>query len=60
MTRTEQRIECFRQMGVKFIDEMPKGWKAIQGATTAPNGYVWVYNGGNPFHGNYESALLRL
>ena len=60
MTRTEQRIAYFRAKGVKFVKDMPKGWKTIQGATTAPSGYIWIYNGANPFHGNNEYALLKL
>ena len=46
---------------MKFVDDMPKGWKALQGATTAPSGYIWIYNGANPFHANINDyALLKL
>lgn len=60
MVKTEQRIAYFKAKGVRFVDELPKGWKAIDGATTAPSGYIWIYNGANPFQGYYEYALLKL
>lgn len=62
MTKTEKRIAYFKELGVKFLDKMPEGWKKLTGATTAPSGYVWVYNGKSPFSNvaEYKSALLKL
>lgn len=38
--------------------EMPEGWKINKGATTAPKGSVWVYNGQSYFkkdnNGDYQ------
>jgi len=60
--KTQKTIAYFKEIGVRFIDKMPKGWKVLQGAQAAPNGYVWVFNGKNPFRENseYASALLKV
>ncbi len=42
----------------KILKKMPQGWKVRKGATTAPIGYVWVYNGKSRFGGEYEQALV--
>jgi hypothetical protein len=39
---------------------MPPGWKEIRGATTAPSGYVWIYNGKSIFSKEYQHALLKI
>lgn len=39
---------------------MPKGWKVIEGAQTAPDGYIWINNGKSLFGGEYEQGLLRI
>lgn len=44
----------------KIVLEMPIGWKVLKGATTAPCGFIWVYNGKSLFGGERESALLKL
>ena len=46
--------------GVKFLNSMPEGWKEIKGATTAPNGYKWIFNGKSIFSKEYEHALLKI
>lgn len=60
--KTEKKIAYFKELGVSFLDKMPKGWKVLQGAQNAPNGYVWVFNGKDPFKKNseYASALLKV
>ena len=40
-------------------DKMPKGWKVLQGAMTAPKGYIWIWNGKSIFKKEYQHALLR-
>ncbi len=61
MTKTERRIAYFKELGVQFLDKMPEGWRELKGATTAPNGYVWIYNGKSPLNfAEYKSALLKL
>lgn len=37
---------------------VPKGWKELEGATTAPNGFKWIYNGKGRFGGGFEQALV--
>ncbi len=43
-------------------EKMPNGWKILQGATTAPKGYVWIWNGKPRFGVNagFKQALLKL
>lgn len=45
---------------VKVLTEMPKGWKFIEGASTAPRGYKWIYNGKSFFSKERETALLKV
>lgn len=45
---------------VKILGEMPKGWQILEGASTAPAGYVWISNGKSRFSGEYEHALLKV
>ena len=46
-----------KDMGIKTISNMPKGWKEIKGASNL-RGYKWVSNGKSRFSGEYEHALL--
>lgn len=41
-----------------IYDTMPKGWRVINGATTAPQGYIWICNGKSRFGGEYKNGLL--
>ena len=45
---------------VPRYDTMPSGWKEIRGATTAPNGYVWINNRKSVFSEEYRHALLKV
>jgi hypothetical protein len=45
---------------VPRYDAMPPGWKEIRGATTAPSGYVWIWNGKSIFSKEYRHALLKV
>ena len=58
-SKTLALIAYFKKNGVKFLDKMPEGWKEIKGATTAPNGYVWIFNGKSIFTKEYQHALLK-
>ncbi len=44
----------------KVYDEMPKGWRIIEGATTHPKGYKWISNGKSLFSGERETAYLKI
>ena len=59
MTKTERLISYFKESGVKFLNFMPEGWKEINGAMTAPNGYKWIFNGKSVFSKEYKHALLK-
>ena len=43
--RTEERVRWFDEHGVRFLDELPDGWRYLEGATTAPNGWRWAGHG---------------
>jgi hypothetical protein len=45
---------------VPRYDEMPDGWRVLHGAMTAPNGYIWIWNGKSVFTKEYRHALLKL
>lgn len=45
--------------GAAKLDRLPEGWKALEGATTAPKGWYWASNGKSRFSGEYEHALVR-
>lgn len=45
-------------MDVQIYDTMPEGWRMVDGATTAPKGYAWIYNGQSRFSGQRRHALL--
>ncbi|MCH5149255.1 MAG: hypothetical protein J1G30_01200 [Spirochaetales bacterium] len=42
-----------------ILSSLPKDWKVLKNATTAPVGYTWVYNGKGLFDKGYKQALLR-
>lgn len=44
---------------IKILDSLPKGWKWLDGATTAPLGYRWAWNGKSRFGGEFEHALVK-
>lgn len=44
---------------VEVFEEMPDGWKQLKGASTAPYGYIWIWNGKSLFHGEYRTAFLK-
>ena len=44
--------------GVIVLDHVPKGWKILEGAMTAPRGYKWIYNGESLFSGKRKTALV--
>lgn len=41
------------------LDQIPKGWVKLEGATTAPKGYIWYWNGKSRFGGEFECALVK-
>lgn len=57
---TRNWLEYHLSKGVKVVTSMPKGWKINEGATTAPIGYTWVYNGKSLFSKERKTALLKI
>lgn len=45
---------------IKVFNKIPKGWRILIGATTAPRGLVWICNNKSRFGGEYQHALLKL
>ena len=41
------------------LDRLPKGWRYLYGATTAPLGYRWACNNKSRFGGEYRHALVK-
>ena len=35
-------------------------WKPVEGALTAPNGFIWISNGKSIFDPEYKTALLKI
>ena len=42
-----------------IVRKMPKGWKVLLNATTAPKGHVWITNNKPQFSGKRKYALLK-
>jgi hypothetical protein len=38
---------------------MPEGWKELKGAMTAPNGWMWAYNGKSVFQSGRKIGLVK-
>ena len=55
---TERRISIMKARGIKFLDEMPEGWRRIKGCQSL-NGWFWACNGRSRFALGYEHALIR-
>lgn len=53
-------LEMLKSRGVKILDKIPNGWKILKGATTAPRGFVWVWNVKSHFSGEYLAALVLI
>lgn len=46
--------------GVRVYRKLPEGWRINNLATTAPHGYMWIWNGKNLFSKEYRHALMRV
>lgn len=44
---------------IPVYSAMPLGWCVLNGATTAPRGYMWIWNQESRFSGNYKAGLLK-
>lgn len=42
-----------------IVKKVPKGWKVLLNATTAPKGHVWITNNKPQFSGERKYALLK-
>lgn len=53
--RTFTEIEVWNE-----IPYYKKEWKPVEGAVTAPKGYIWISNGKSRFNPERKTALLRV
>jgi len=59
MMADTSRARMLADGGTRFLDELPEGWRYIEGANTAPHGWKWACNGESRFFGSYEHALVK-
>ena len=45
---------------IEVVNNIPNGWKILEGATTAPKGYKWIYNNKSLFSKKRKKALLKI
>lgn len=48
-----------RRKLLKVYNQLPKGWKIINGALTAPLGYIWISNNQSRFKGQRKSGIIK-
>lgn len=53
------KMKTHNGIWVDAYDSVPKGWKKIKGAQTAPRGYTWYSNNKSHFSGERKQALVR-
>ena len=58
-SRVQAQLQGFVERGVKVYSEVPKGYIKLEGATTAPRGFEWYFNGKSRFGGEYKSVLVK-
>lgn len=51
-------IQIGKINGTPVLNRMPDGWRKLEGATTAPQGYVWICNNKSRMSGERETALI--
>lgn len=57
--KSKKTLENLRKRGTKIVNEAPKGYTELTGATTAPLGYTWYYNGKSLFSGERKTVLVK-
>ena len=45
--------------GIKVLNQVPEGWKVVDGCTNAPAGYRFINNNKSRFGGEYQHALVK-
>lgn len=49
----------YRNVAYNVYNTLPRGWKVLKGATTAPSGYRWIHNGKSCFSKERKLAFLK-
>jgi len=55
----EEKLDYWRSKGIEIFERMPEGWAVLEGATTAPIGYMWIWNCKSRFGGGFRHALMK-
>lgn len=50
-----EQLTLFDRM---IFDDVPAGWRVLEGAINHPRGYRWVCNNKSLFGGEYQHALV--
>lgn len=53
-------IEYWKEKEITIYDKIPDGWFIVEGAMTAPQGYVWICNNKSLFDGTRKNGLLKV
>lgn len=54
----EDRFGFFSDPSIEKLDELPDGWRFMEGTFTQPNGWLWACNG-KPMGKGYRKALVK-
>jgi len=57
--KTTHTWKSGRQSEIEYVDKAPKGYKEVEGALTAPNGYRWYSNGKSYFDKDRDTVLVK-
>lgn len=57
--KTTVKMKSGKEKEIEFVEEVPKGYKVLEGAMTAPLGYTWYTNGKSLLKGEHKSILVK-
>lgn len=59
ISKGKYTVDYFKSRGTEVRNSVPKGYIKLEGATTAPRGFEWYFNGKSRFGGEYKSVLVK-
>lgn len=54
-----QKMKSGKEKEYEYVDEVPKGFKKLEGAMTAPLGYTWYHNGKSIIDKERKTILVK-
>lgn len=57
--KTTHTWKSGKQTEIEYLDKAPEGYKEVEGALTAPNGYRWYSNGKSYFDKDRDTVLVK-